>query len=338
MSHAAPAIHSSASEAKQASRAASAAAAATEPISDWTDDGDEMGVTTDDGSGLIEGAESAERRPICRYCGTRYYISTTSCSEAPVTDGLHDPCEPAASPPAEPVPDWTDDGDETADAAYRAVFAAAEHGFETEADVVDIGRRAGAAEGASALRVEKVVDVVGSAYKGVAGRELDSDDETRISASVGSAMGSDSEDAEWRFAAAQERAEKALESDIWSDNPDDAYVTAFETIEKISGSVMTDAEMREMADAVTAAAAEREAGISRFEAILAAEREHPGTRRTARVGRKVSGDTWLTDLGWHAQSTTLMRVGGNHASREDAIAALADEHYKYTPSADPRNG
>lgn len=167
---------------------------------------------------------------------------------------MHGPCEPAVPPPEppDPVSDWTDDGDETADAAYRAVYAVAESGFETEADVADIGRRAGAADGASALRVDKVVDVVGGAYKGVAGRELDSDDEARIWTSVESVMGSDSEDAEWRLAAAQERAEKTLEGDDWADNPDDAYVTAYERIERVSGSVMTDSEMRDMADAAAA--------------------------------------------------------------------------------------
>lgn len=160
----------------------------------------------------------------------------------------------AADALTEPASDWTDDGDETADAGYRAVYEAAEHGITNGSGLHDIGRAAGAAAGASALRMEKVAEVVANAHKIEAGQELSWDDEQAVHAGVEAAMSSDSKEAGWRFAAAEERAGKALEGDSWSQNHDDAYITAFEMIEKVSGSVMADAEMREMADA---AAAER---------------------------------------------------------------------------------
>lgn len=147
-------------------------------------------------------------------------------------------------------PDWTDDGDETADVSAAAADKAVTTALLSRLDPYAAGRAASVAAGPSVLRAEKVADVVTSGHEAW-GIDLSAEDHQAIMAGVASSRDADADEAKGRFAAAHARAQKALDEEPLPAENDAAFVNAYDLIEEVSGSVMTRAEIEAMAEAVS---------------------------------------------------------------------------------------
>ena len=85
------------------------------------------------------------------------------------------------------------------------------------------------------------------------GLDLSDDDQQAIMAGVVAARGEDTDRHAARFFAAQERAQKALDEEPLPAESDAAFVNAYDTIDEVSGTVMTRAEVQAMAESAALA-------------------------------------------------------------------------------------
>lgn len=156
----------------------------------------------------------------------------------------------AASAPASPG--WNDDGDEAADASWAAASRACTTALHSRLTPGEVGRAAAVAAGPSILRAEKLADTIASSYEAW-GLNLSDDDQQAVMAGVVAARGEDTDEHAVRFAAAQERARKALDEEPLAAEPDAAFVNAYDTVDEVAGSVMTRAEVQAMAESAALA-------------------------------------------------------------------------------------